>query len=122
MAYRNRKRSPASPAVLTKDEQERYVRLLDQHPEWVETVERRAGRPVAAMTYQQKVFALAELLKDEQLTAALAAKARVAAKAPELLVNELLTRLSRQPAANDPPESQALLCDLVDVVRHRRAA
>lgn len=37
-------------------------------------------------------------------------------------MNELLTRLSRQPAAKDPPELQALLCDLVDVVLDRRAA
>lgn len=67
-----RRISRGTPAMLTKDEQERYVRFLDEHPECSSAVETLTGRALTALTYQEKVAAVAEVLEAGRASAALA--------------------------------------------------
>lgn len=67
-----RRISRGTPAMLTKDEQERYVRFLDEHPEAVAAVETLTGRSLGSMTYGEKVSAVAEVLEAGRASAALA--------------------------------------------------
>lgn len=66
-----RRISRGTPAMLTKAEQEQYVRFLEQHPEHIEAVETLTGKALGALTFQEKVFAVAEVLEAGRSAAAL---------------------------------------------------
>jgi len=62
--------------MLTKDEQERLARFLDSHPEFNEAVETLSGRKLGAMTFQERVAAIHEILEAGRGSAALVAAFR----------------------------------------------
>jgi hypothetical protein len=62
--------------MLTTDEQERFVRLLDTNPVLADAVETLMGRKLASMKFGEKVTAVHEYLEAGHASAAVAAAAR----------------------------------------------